>query len=123
MIRHPTTRREREIWEACNLLRLEYPEIKDITGDRIMAKLLSLNYKKGCPNEIYKYRKTWWETTGVSVLEARGIITSTERIAALEKQRVEDAKRIVELIKERKRLEVALTELTIFLKSNITNLC
>lgn len=121
-MRLPTTRREREIWEACNLLRLEHPEIKDITGDRIMSKLLALNYKKGCPNEIYRYRKTWWETIGVSVLEAKGIITSTERIATLEKQRLEDSQRIVELLKEKQKLEQSLTELTIFLKSNLVTL-
>jgi len=122
MTSEPRTRREREIWEACDLLRLELPEMKDITGDRIMQKLLDLNYKKGCPNEIYKYRKTWWERGGISEKEARGIVTNAERIAALERQRVEDAERIIELIRENHRLKLMLKELTTCLKSNIETL-
>ncbi len=70
---NPRTRREKEIWQACDYLRAQYPAIKDITGDRIMDKLLALNYKRGCPNEIYKYRKSWWQARGISELEARGL--------------------------------------------------
>ena len=63
----PKTRRESEIWQACDTLYLELGEGKatDITGDKIVTKLLELGYKKGSPNEIYRYRKSWFATRGI----------------------------------------------------------
>jgi len=73
-MRQPATRREREIWEACDKLLPETREVKQITGQKIMHKLLELGYKKGCPNEIYKYRRSWWETRDIDLNVARGIV-------------------------------------------------
>lgn len=72
----PNTRREREIWEACDALFTQVNHVKEITGDKIMNKLLNLGYKKGCANEIYKYRRTWWQLRGISEDEVKGISIS-----------------------------------------------
>lgn len=76
-MRLPRTRREREIWEACDALRIELSHIKEVTGDRIMNKLVQLGYKRGCANEIYRYRKTWWDVNNINERVARGIIPET----------------------------------------------
>ena len=73
MTNKPQTRREREIWEACDALYGKVEHIKDITGDKIMSQLLNLGYKKGCANEVYKYRRSWWKLRGISEDEAKGI--------------------------------------------------
>jgi len=65
MSRVPKTRREKEIWQACDLLWEEQGDFKFLTGDAIAEKLLDLEYKKGSPNERYKYRLTWKETRGI----------------------------------------------------------
>lgn len=64
-MRLPRTRREKEIWHACETLWQQPPELRKLTGDAIQAQLLALNYKKGSPNEVYRYRKTWQETRGM----------------------------------------------------------
>ena len=64
-MRLPQTRREKEIWHACETLWQQPPHLRKLTGDAIQAQLLALNYKKGSPNEVYRYRKTWQETRGV----------------------------------------------------------
>lgn len=79
------TRREREVWEACDAaweeLQLTGESIDKITGDRIRAKLISLGYARGNQNQIYAYRQSWkramgfdddeMETEQVEQLEAR----------------------------------------------------
>ncbi len=64
-MRLPQTRREKEIWHACEILWQEHADLKKLTGDAIRSQLLNLHYKKGSPNEVYRYRKTWQETRGV----------------------------------------------------------
>jgi chromosome segregation ATPase len=64
-MRQPSTRREKEIWQVCDALWAEFGDFKFLTGDVIAEQLLELGYKKGSPNERYKYRSTWKETRGV----------------------------------------------------------
>lgn len=68
-MRAPVTRREKEIWEACETLYKEQATVSKITGDAIRETLLTLGYKKGSPNEAYRYRKTWLETRGLNTGE------------------------------------------------------
>ena len=78
-MRLPQTRREKEIWHACEMLWQQPPHLRKLTGDAIQAQLLALNYKKGSPNEVYRYRRTWQETRGLSLSDQHhetGTITS-----------------------------------------------
>ena len=74
----PKTRREKEIWEACDSLRTELDEQTPITGDRIFSKLLALGYKKGSPNEIYKYRRSWKAARGLDNVEKQANVTALQ---------------------------------------------
>ena len=62
----PRTRRENEVWQACDDLWALNANLEALKGDEIRDRLLKLGYKKGSPNEIYKYRQTWKESRGVS---------------------------------------------------------
>lgn len=53
------TRREAEVWQVCDDLWAQKGEWGALTGDAIRDKLVQLGYKRGSPNEIYKYRHTW----------------------------------------------------------------
>ncbi len=61
-----TRRREKEVWQACDDLWALYGDMRHITGDGIRERLLSLGKSRGSPNEIYKYRKTWFLSRGIS---------------------------------------------------------
>src|ERR1700688_326604 len=63
----PMRRREQEVWQACDDLWAIHGHFKTLTGDAIRDRLLSLGLSKGSPNEIYKYRKTWEQSRGVSL--------------------------------------------------------
>lgn len=67
MKNEPKTRREREVWGACDALYTLHGEFEKITGDNLRDQLVEMGHKKGSPNEVYKYRKTW--------VSARGILT------------------------------------------------
>ncbi|MEI6805474.1 MAG: DNA-binding protein [Myxococcaceae bacterium] len=62
----PKTRRENEVWQACDDLWALNTNLEALKGDAIRDQLLSLGYKKGSPNEIYKYRASWKESRGIS---------------------------------------------------------
>jgi hypothetical protein len=62
----PRTRRENEVWQACDDLWALHANLEALKGDLIRDQLVSLGYKKGSPNEIYKYRSTWKESRGIS---------------------------------------------------------
>ena len=62
----PKTRRENEIWQACDDLWAQHATLSKITGDAIRDQIVMLGYKKGSPNEIYKFRKTWQLSRGIS---------------------------------------------------------
>jgi len=83
----PKTRREKEVWQACNDLWTEWGDVAKITGDALADRLLDLGYKKGSPNERYKYRKTWREHRGIDSLtvqdDAKHAKAHIERIVSL----------------------------------------
>lgn len=63
----PKTRRENEVWQACDdLWALNSNNLEAVKGDAIRDQLVKLGYKKGSPNEIYKYRASWKESRGIS---------------------------------------------------------
>lgn len=97
----PRTRREREIWEACDTLLTDLGEVKAVTGDKIMHQLLDLGYKKGCANEIYKYRRSWWELRGISEAEAKGIVKTTASVQSFS----DPIKRAVSIVQEELQME------------------
>ena len=55
------TRREREVWQACDTL---WQQGEKLTGDALREQLATLGYAKGSFTEIYKYRKTWSRSRG-----------------------------------------------------------
>jgi len=64
----PQTRRENEVWQACDDLFAQGLAFHQMTGDDIIGRLQELGYKKGNRNQIYQYRKTWAESRGVKAL-------------------------------------------------------
>jgi len=61
-----TRRREQEVWQACDDLWALHGDLKTLTGDAIRDRLVTLGKSRGSPNEIYKYRRSWGESRGVS---------------------------------------------------------
>lgn len=113
-MKQPQTRREKEVWEACDALYTELGDVNEIKGDPIFTKLLELGYKKGSPNEIYRYRKSWKEKCGFNQNEIEKIeLAPTDPISrAVEMVRDEiqaEAKKAIDEMKE--RYEVKLQEL------------
>ncbi len=66
---YPGTRRENEVWKACDDLWALHAAPNKITGDAIRDQLIILGYKKGSPNEIYKFRRSWKISRGISDME------------------------------------------------------
>lgn len=62
----PKTRRESEVWQACDDLWAQNSSARTLTGDNIRDQLLKLGYKRGSPNEIYRYRTSWRESRGIT---------------------------------------------------------
>lgn len=62
----PKTRRESEVWKACDDLWAQSASVRTLTGDNIRDQLLRLGYKRGSPNEIYRYRNSWKDSRGIS---------------------------------------------------------
>lgn len=62
----PKTRRESEVWQACDDLWAKTSSARHLTGDNIRDQLLNLGYKRGSPNEIYRYRSSWRDSRGIS---------------------------------------------------------
>lgn len=102
-MRPPKTRREKEIWEACDALYVSFNEANKITGELIFNMLLDLGYKKGSPNEVYRYRKTWLEEKGFDISHASSTLYNTEdpltRVAKLVRDEIQ-----AEFISEKNRL-------------------
>lgn len=65
----PNTRRESEVWQACDDLWNHEGDLSKITGDALRDHLVILGYKKGSPNEIYKFRRSWKIARGISELD------------------------------------------------------
>lgn len=79
----PKTRRESEVWQACDDLWAQNASTRHLTGDNIRDQLLKLGYKRGSPNEIYRYRTSWRESRGISdfVDQAEGEVNSSDPIS------------------------------------------
>ncbi len=77
MMKTPKTRREHEIWRACDELMASGIPGNKVTGDTIREHLLELGFSKGSPNEIYKYRKSWREARGIEDEDFRQSVTGT----------------------------------------------
>lgn len=61
----PKTRRESEVWQACDDLWAGRNSVRALTGDNIRDQLVKLGYKRGSPNEIYRYRNSWKDSRGI----------------------------------------------------------
>lgn len=59
MTNQAKTRREQEVWQACDDLWAQGVPFQKISLEAISAHLLELGYKKGSPNQIYQYKETW----------------------------------------------------------------
>lgn len=66
MQRQPT-RREREVWTACDHLLSNGVSGSDMTGEAIQTCLVEMGYRKGSFTEIYRYRKTWEQLRNVDL--------------------------------------------------------
>jgi len=55
----PKVGRERFIWESCDALWVEFQDIKRLTTQRIMDKLVALGYKRGSCTGIGDYKRNW----------------------------------------------------------------
>src|SRR5687768_14714668 len=64
----PHTRREAEVWQACEDLFASGLAFHQLTGETIQEKLLELGYKRGSPRETYRYRATWKEARGINAM-------------------------------------------------------
>lgn len=62
----PRTRKEQEIWQACDDLLAVGKTVREITGEAIAVRLRELRYKAGSSNERYKYRDSWMAARGLS---------------------------------------------------------
>ena len=83
--KNPKTRREKEVWEACDELWEELREeglsISKLTGEKIKTRLVDLGYSRGNQGQIYKYRNSWQVSRGIEeneelALEERQAILS-----------------------------------------------
>lgn len=61
------TRREREVWAACDHLFSSGITGSNITGEALQTCLAEMGYRKGSFNEIYRYRKTWEQSRNVDL--------------------------------------------------------
>lgn len=102
-MRPAKTRREKEIWEACDALYATFNEANKITGELIFNMLMDLGYKKGSPNEVYRYRKTWLEEKGFEISNSSSQVYNIEdpltRVAKLVRDEIQS-----EFIAEKSRL-------------------
>lgn len=66
-IQRQLTRREREVWAACDHLFSSGITGSNITGEALQTCLGEMGYRKGSFNEIYRYRKTWEQSRNVDL--------------------------------------------------------
>ncbi len=71
-------RREGEVWDACEEL---FGESRKLTLDQIQLKLEEQGLDRGSPNYIYKYRKTWADSKGITQEEMKTLHFILERDA------------------------------------------
>ena len=87
------TRKENEVWEACDDLIASGMNVRQLTGEVISIRLRELGYKAGNPNYRYKYRDTWMQARGLSreetVLQVEKHDT-IDRAAAIFRKQIEE---------------------------------
>lgn len=112
-----TRRREQEVWQACDDLWAISGDLGHLTGDAIRERLVALGKSRGSPNEIYKYRKTWVSSRGVSakssteestdpIFRAVRIVHENLQNESLEKIEALKAEHEQELFKKEEELEL-----------------
>lgn len=69
----PKTRKEQEVWHACDDLLAIGKTVKEITGEAIAVRLRELKYKAGSTTQRYQYRDTWMAARGISREERVGL--------------------------------------------------
>lgn len=88
------TRKEKEVWEACDDLIASGMHVRQLTGEVISNRLRELGYKAGNPNYRYKYRDTWMQARGLSreesVLQVEKHDT-IDRAAAIFRKQIEES--------------------------------
>lgn len=73
----PHTRKEQEVWQACDDLLAMGKSVKEVTGEAIGIRLRELGYKAGSSTQRYQYRDTWMVARGIS-REAIEVVESTQ---------------------------------------------
>lgn len=59
IVQRPGTRKEKEVWQACDLLWQEGLSLKELTGELIGDKLLDLGYSRGSNSDLHRYKRSW----------------------------------------------------------------
>lgn len=62
---YPRTRKEREVWHACDHLWEEGLPL-NMTGETIAEKLQALGYHRGSNTDIHRFKKSWMTNKGLS---------------------------------------------------------
>lgn len=55
----PKTRKEREVWQACQLLWEEGVSVEHMTGIALGNRLVGLGYRRGSNTDIFRFKDTW----------------------------------------------------------------
>lgn len=55
----PNTRKEAEVWKACDILWNENKTVSELTLDAIADQLLNMHCKRGSNSDISRFKKTW----------------------------------------------------------------
>ena len=69
----PRTRKEQEVWQACDDLLAMGKAVKEITGEAIGVRLRELKYKAGSTTQRYQFRDSWMAARGLSREDVRSL--------------------------------------------------
>jgi len=93
MSTYPRTRKEQEVWQACDDLLAIGKTVKEITGEAIAVRLRELKYKAGSTTQRYQYRDSWMAARGISredtITQASELSDPVARAAAVFKEGLE----------------------------------
>ena len=125
MSNYPKTRREQEVWQACDDLIAKDLTVKEVTGEAIAVRLRELHYKVGSTTQRYQYRDTWMAARGLSREEqGRGVSDISDpiaRAATLFKEGIERELRL-EYEKKYQHLQAELAEKENLLQQKVAQL-
>ncbi len=74
----PQTRKETEVWNACQTLWEEGVTIEQMTGLVIADRLQQLGYRRGSNTDIHRFKKTWVVAKQVGQLPEEPIKTANQ---------------------------------------------